>query len=205
MRLHIRADRLDGLPKFSAIVAIACPRCPGEAAHPLVRMCLENGRARPDHFAPFAPRIARSADLVQPAPCGWEIRSARQSSLAGGLSRAIDIEHQPMRSLPVPQPSCMLLLLQRPGYQIFEKQRAQGLDRSLIQSGKKTGERRASRQAIPPEQSHERIGKWLHALIERFECAFAADRIAQQHDHKVDEIIVSEAAARKTHAFLNER
>src|SRR6266581_2980073 len=205
LRFHIRADRLHGLPEFSAIFTVARSRGPGEGAHPLVRVCLENGRARPDHFAPLAPQIARSADLVQPTLGGWEIRCARQGSLAGGLSRPINIEHQVVCSLPVPQPTCFLLLLHRSCQEIFEKHRAQRLNRSLIQSGKKATQCRASGQAIPSEQRHERVGKRLQALVERFQRAFAADGIAQQHSHKVDELIASEAPTRKAHAFFNER
>ncbi len=38
----------------------------------------------------------------------------------------------------------------RSSQQVFEKHHAQRLDESLIRSGKKAGERRASRQSIPP-------------------------------------------------------
>ncbi len=58
------------------------------------------------------------------------------------------------------------------------------------------------RQAFPSEQGHERVGERLHALIERFKGAFATDRIPQQHSHKVDEVIVPEAATRKAHLLL---
>jgi hypothetical protein len=58
------------------------------------------------------------------------------------------------------------------------------------------------RQAFPSEQSHERVGERLHTLIERFQGRFATDRIPQQHRHKVDKIIVPEAAACKAHLLL---
>jgi hypothetical protein len=44
-------------------------------------MGLQNGRARPDNLAPLAPCVARSADLVQSAVLGREIRRARQGAL----------------------------------------------------------------------------------------------------------------------------
>src|SRR5260221_14070779 len=72
---------LPGLSELSARVAVACPRCPGEGTYPLLRVCLQNGRARADHFAPLAPRIARSADLIQSALGRRKIRCARQGSL----------------------------------------------------------------------------------------------------------------------------
>jgi len=137
---HIGADGLDRLPQFSEVFAVACPRGPREGAEPLVGVSLENGRARADHFTPLAPCIARSAHLLQPARCGGQLRCAGQSALAGSLSRAINIEHHVASSPPLPQSSSLLLLLQRSGYQVFEKQCAQSLDRSLIQGGKKAGE-----------------------------------------------------------------
>ena len=64
LRFHVRADRLDRLPQFSAIVAVACPRCPGKGANPLVRMGLKHSGPSPDNFTPPAPEITRSANLV---------------------------------------------------------------------------------------------------------------------------------------------
>jgi hypothetical protein len=64
------------------------------------------------------------------------------------------------------------------GQQIFQKQSPQGLDRRFVQSCQEPTERRASRQVVPSKQRHERGGEGLQALIERFERAFAADRIA---------------------------
>jgi hypothetical protein len=128
-----------------------------------------------------------------------------KAAYAGSLPCAIDIEHQPIISLPIPQSPRLLLLLQRSGQQVFQKKRAESLDCGLVERCEKAGKRRAMRQSVPIKQGHERVGERLQALIERFEGAFATDRIAQQHGHKVDEIIVSEAAARKAHALLNER
>src|SRR5947209_8219591 len=108
----MRADLFHLLSQFSAIVAIAYSRCPGKGANPLVRMCLEYDRSSTNDFAPLAPCIARSADLIQPTVDRWEIRSTRQGSLTSGLPCAIDIEYLPMPSLPIPQPPCFLLLLQ---------------------------------------------------------------------------------------------
>src|SRR5215467_8360884 len=67
----------------------------------------------------------------------------------------------------------LLLLLQRSGYEVFEKQGAQGLDRRLIHSGKEATQCRAMRQLVPFEQGHERARERLEALIEVFEGALA--------------------------------
>jgi hypothetical protein len=61
------------------------------------------------------------------------------------------------------------------------------------------------REAFPPEQSHERVSKRLQSFIERFERAFATDRIAQKHDSKVDEVIMAKSTSCKAHALLNSR
>src|SRR6266487_102654 len=114
LRFHIRADCLCSLPQLATVIAVASPRCPRKRADPLVRMGLEHSGPGPDSLPPLASCIARGTDLVQSAVCGWEIRRTGQGSLAGGLSRAINIKHEPMPSLSVPQPSCLLLLLQRP-------------------------------------------------------------------------------------------
>jgi hypothetical protein len=58
-----------------------------------------------------------------------------------GMPRAIHIEDQLLCSLPVPQSPCILFLLQGPGEQVFEKQRTQRLDWSLIQCCQKPAER----------------------------------------------------------------
>ncbi len=58
------------------------------------------------------------------------------------------------------------------------------------------------RQAVPSEESHERVSERLQTLIERFERALSAAGIAKPHGHKVDDVIVSEAAASKAHLLF---
>src|SRR5437879_7531889 len=160
---------LDRPPQLPAVVAVACPR---KRAHPLVGMGLQHGGARSDHFAPFAPKIAGSADLLQPALHGGEIRRAWQSALAGGLSRAIHIEDQGVCSLAIPQPTRLLLFHQRASQEILQKERAQSLDRGLVEGRQKAGERRAMRQALGCGQSHVGVGERRQARIERFQRPF---------------------------------
>ena len=60
--------------------------------------------------------------------------------------------------------------------------------------------------AISPEQRHECVGKRLQTLVERFQGAFAADCISQEDSHKVDDLIVSEAATSKAYrSSMDER
>src|SRR5947209_4385834 len=142
LRLYVDPDGFSRTFEFASILAVARPR---EGAQPLMRMGLQDGSPRAQHFASFAPEIARRADLAHAALRGRQIWRVRQSSLAGGLSRPIHIENLPPGSLPVPQPTRLLRLLQRSGHQVFEKDHAQRLDRLLVQAGEKARKRRAVR------------------------------------------------------------
>jgi hypothetical protein len=61
------------------------------------------------------------------------------------------------------------------------------------------------RQLISPEQGHKRRGKRKQTLVESFQGRFTTQRVADEYDDKVDDVIASEAAASEAHAFLNER
>ena len=165
-------------------------------------MRLQERRPGSHDLPSFAPGVAGSTDLAQSALCSRTIRGVRQRSLAGSFSCAIHIEDHIVCPLPIPESTDFLRAFQRASQQVFEKERAQSLHCGLVKGREKAGECRAMRQAFPSEQSHERVGERLHTLIERFNGAFAADRIPQQHRYKVDKIIVPEAAACKAHLLL---
>jgi hypothetical protein len=61
--------------------------------------------------------------------------------LAGGLSGAIHIEDEVVRSLAIPHPTRLLLFRQWASQQIVEKERAERLDRGRVEGGQKAGER----------------------------------------------------------------
>lgn len=61
------------------------------------------------------------------------------------------------------------------------------------------------RKSRAPEQSHERARKRLEAIEEGFQGVLAADGIAQQNDHKIDGVILSEPLPGKAHAFCKSR
>jgi len=104
---HIRIDHLNSAVQLPAGIAEALVP---KVASPLLGVCLENRRARPDHFTLFASRIAWGAHLPQPAVGRRQIRRGWQSRFSGGLAGAIDIEDQGVGSLPIPQPTRFLLL-----------------------------------------------------------------------------------------------
>lgn len=153
LRFDIPADRLHRLAQFSSVITVARSRYPRERANPLVRVILPHGRPGSDGLPPLASEIARSKRPGSKRRCaGGRSGGWGKAAYASCLPRAIEIEHEPMRSLSVPYSSCFLLLLQWSCEQVFEKQCAQCFDRSLIQSGKKTTQRRASRQAVAPKE-----------------------------------------------------
>ena len=165
-------------------------------------MRLQNGRPGSHDLPSFAPGVAGSTHLTQSALCSGTITGVRQRELTGSFSRAIHIEDQIVCPLPIPASTGFLLVFQRTSQEIFEKVCTQRLDSGLVKRREKAGECRAMRQAFPSEEGHERVDERLHTLMERFQGAFATDRIPQQQRHKVDKIIVSKASACKAHLLL---
>jgi hypothetical protein len=64
--------------------------------------------------------------------------------LAGGLTRAIDIEDHPLEALSIRQAACLPLFREWAAEQIVKKQGAQRFDWLLSQSRQKAREGRAS-------------------------------------------------------------
>ncbi len=123
--------------------------------------------------------------------------------MAGGLARAIDVEDHSISACSINQPAGLPFFVQWAREQIFEKERAQGFDRRLGETGKKATERRACGQALPPEERHEGRGKGMQALVEGFERPFAADGVPEEHGHKVNHVVVAEATPGKARALTD--
>jgi hypothetical protein len=81
--------------------------------------------------------------------------------------------------------------------QIVEKERAQGFYGLPAHARKIARESRAGGQFLAVEQRHEWLLPRLQRLIDGFQGAFAADRVAEQDGHKVEDFVASEAAAGK--------
>ena len=79
-------------------------------AEPLETVGLTDDGARPDDFPALASRLASSTDLIQPAIGRWQLFCLRQGALAGGFTRAIDIEDHPSATLSIYQAACLPLL-----------------------------------------------------------------------------------------------
>jgi len=58
---------------------------------------------------------------------------------------------------------------------------------------------------LSSEEGHEGRGEGMQTLVEGFQRAFATDRVAEEHDHKVDHLIVAEAAASEAHPLSDGR
>src|SRR6266571_2349501 len=151
------------------VVAIACSP---KGAQPLMRVRLQHSGAGPDPFTSFASEIARRTHLAQPSVGRRMIWSLRQSPLARGLPRPIDIKDQPLVAVPIPM-STWLLGRHRPGEHIFQQQGAQGIHRGLVKAGEKAGEGRTMREPLASKQRHEGGGKGKQTIQEVFQGAFA--------------------------------
>src|SRR5205807_688762 len=169
------------------------------SAEPLMGMGLQDRSASSHDFPALAPGVAGGTQRTQAPLSSRPIWSLGQGPLAGCLARPINIEDQPLSPCSICQPACLLFFLQRASEQIFKKKRAQSFNRSLIERGEKTRERRAGWQAVASEQGHERAFPGLETLVKAFQRSLTADRIAEEHREKIDHLIAPEAATGKAH------
>ncbi len=135
---QIGTDRLPRVEQIAPVIAIPSA---GKRPKPLVRMDLENRRAGPDHLAALAPHISWSADFVEARLRCWEVGSSWHRSLSRGLPRSIDIEHEPMLPLPIPQTSWFLFFDQGASREIFQEECAQRVNGGLVNRREKATER----------------------------------------------------------------
>jgi hypothetical protein len=166
-------------------------------------MRLRDGRTRPDDLPTLAPGVAWCTHSTQPPLGCRQFRRLWQSTLARGLARAIDVEDDSLSACSITQPACLPLFTQRARQPIFNKERAQGFDSSLGETGKKATKRGARWQLLSSEEGHEASGKGLQALVVGFERSLTADSVAQQHRDKVDHLIAPEAVTGKTHTLTD--
>ena len=160
----------------------------------------DNG-AGTDDLPTFAPGVARSAGLVQAALWCRQFFCLWQSTLPGGLPRPIEVYDHVGVSCSINQLTDVSLFVQRAREQIGEKERTERFCGLKADARQKARERRAGGQFLAVEQRHERLLPGLHRLIEGFQGAFAADCVADQHRHKVDDFVASEAAAGKANSL----
>jgi len=94
-------------------------------------------------FPTLAPCVASSTDFLQPAKGRGQLFCLGQGALAGGLTRAIDIEDYPLEAHSIHQTACLPLFRERATEQIVKKECAQSFDWRLGQSRQKARESRA--------------------------------------------------------------
>jgi hypothetical protein len=75
----------------------------------------------------------------------------------------------------------------------LQKEGSQGLDTGGIDILKKTAERRSVRQLATFKQGHDQIGKRGKTCVECLQGSFSADRITQEHTHKIDHFVETKA------------
>ena len=59
-------------------------------------------------------------------------------------------------------------------------------------------------EAASLEKRHEYFGKWNKACIKGLQTGFTAERIADEHRHKIDQIVVIKPSASKPHLRFDE-
>ena len=116
--------------------------------------------------------------------------------------RAIDIEDMPLLTATIPQ-AARLTSHELACHQVLQEQGAQGFDRAVIQTREKARERGAMGQLLAPKEGHEGTGKGKDVLIEGLQGAFPAQRIAQEHGHKIDDVIGPHAPTGQAHALAD--
>ncbi len=98
VRSEVATDGREGLAQFLPVESIASV---ANRAEPLVAVGLTDNSAGPDDFPTLAPCVASSTDFIQPAIGRWQLFCLGQGALAGGLTRAIDIEDHPLEALSI--------------------------------------------------------------------------------------------------------
>src|SRR5712692_5735091 len=157
-------------------------------------MGLQERRAGTHDLSTFLSGVARCTDGKQTSLWWWQIRTLRQSTLSGRLPGAIKIEDDPSVPLPIPQTTHAF---GRSGAseRILQEHGAQRFYTGFIQCREKATERGTMREFVASEQGHELGGKWGEALVIGRQRRLSAERVADEHDHKVDHLIGPEAFA----------
>ncbi len=166
-----------------------------------MRMRLEQDRAGADDFSPLAPLIAWRADLVKTTMRRRQNFRLRKRPLPGGLSSSIHIDHQPLLSRPIEQTARGVKRFA--SKEILLKARTQSFHCRLVKGRKKTRKGRTMGQTISPKQGHERLGKWSKPFVKGKPRWFARKNITDQHDNKIDEVVVAKACTSKAHLTLD--
>src|SRR5260370_1049062 len=125
VRSEVATDGPEGLAQFLPVKSIAWV---ANRAEPLVAVGLTDNSARPDDFPTLTPCVASSTDFIQPTIGRWQFLCLGQGALAGGFTRAIDIEDHPLEALSILQAACLPLLREWATEQIVKKQGAQRFD-----------------------------------------------------------------------------
>ena len=192
MCCEIARDRRQALTQFLPIPSVSAV---SKRPEPLMRMGLEHGGASPNGFSAFAPGVARSAHLIQPAQRRGQLVALGQGALAGRLPRPIDVKDDPAVPNPIREPARLLVGREGTTLEILEKECAQGIHRCLSERSQKAGERRTGRQPITLKQGHEGNSKGLEPLVKILQGAFSADGVARSGPRENQSLHTDRSAA----------
>src|SRR5713226_2916066 len=163
---------------------------------------LQNRRPGAPHLSSFAAKIAFGTNAIKTTVRGRKLVCLGKRPLSCGLLGSIDINEEPLISQTIPQPtwwrtewgSC---------HQILLKKQPKGFNTWLIKSRKKTAERGMTGKGATTKEGHEGGGKRPKALIKCFQREFPTHCIANEHDEKVNRVVVTKPGANKPHPLLD--
>jgi hypothetical protein len=152
----------------------------------------------------FAPEIACGAHLIKTAVRGGKILCLGQCPLSCYLFGPIDIGQEPVLSQTIPE-SASRRAERGSGYQILLKEKPESFDTWLIKSREKTTECGMTGKGVAAKEGHEGGSKRPKTLIKRFQGGFPTHRISDEHDEKVNRVIVTKSGTGKSYPLLDPR
>jgi hypothetical protein len=89
------------------------------------------------------------------------------------------------------------------GYKILLKEKPEGFDTWLIKCGEKTAEGGMTGKVGSTKERHEGGSKGPDTLIKRFQGGFPTHRVSDEHDDKVNGVVMTKPGAGKPHTLLD--
>ncbi len=154
--------------------------------------------AGPHDVPALAADVARRAHGCQAAPGGGQIPGGCERTLTGRLAGPVHIKDDEAVALLI-QESAHLRSRKAVLGEIGVEEATQGGQAGGVDVGEEAAEGRAMRQASPAEEGHEGVGAGSQPVEEGLQGGLATGGVAEQHGHKVDDLIEAGPTARHVH------
>src|SRR5262249_53677116 len=196
---QIGAYNLAGGFEFEDIVTIPGV---GKAAEPFLGMGLENSCARAYDFAAFAASVAGRTDSIHTPLGDRKVGACCQRALARSLARSIDIKDKQTVPLTI-QKSTDEFVGAAVLREVSEEDLPQGITTRGVNRSQKATESGAVRQLVAAKKRHKGLGKGGESVNEGLDGWFAANGIAKQERHKVDDVKGASAPTRQPYLLAD--